>query len=554
MKHTLLLSILICSFASSSFGQGEPTPHSGWPVSMPEDEVYRTIDTAIATRLPDGTPIFGASSYHKVGLMHMDGSFIPGWPKEFFNPYVAAGPYIGEVDGDNELDVIIALRGSGAGQPHRRICKYSIDGILDQEFTRDYYDPTAPVYSNICLADLNNDSIDEVIYLFDQLHVDDGNGLAFPGFPWDLGGTPARKIGPTIAIPPFLTTPTIYWVTREPPLIHARQVGSEDELPGWPINYNYEDFEGPPIFIPLAVDQWVLSIARTDSLYAWNHSGQSRDGFPIPLPEIGHDPGYYLTAGDVDGDSIPDIVFKSSSVESAFAYDLNANPIEGFPIGTRERFFSETISIIRDSEQHAMIFSTEQWQQDFGSNLVGYRQGQVLLGFPAQIDTVNSHGVTTSNAVLLGNDTLHILHNTLRGTIMLWDVAIDAETIRLEWPMPGNTPGGLRMYIPQYEVGVDKEFWRQQPEDFSIGALFPNPGNGCFTLPFKSTYTGSIEISVYSLAGSLVWKNTVNAIACQPGRITWSGTTLSGGFVSSGVYIIKLSGAVDGIRKAVLIK
>lgn len=207
-----IVTILMVLCASISFGQQGPVPRPGWPVVMDEYSIYRTMDTAVATRLPDGTPIFAVSTYHHVALLYLDGSFVEGWPKEFIDPFVVAGPYIGEVDGDGELDVIVALRrASGEGIPHRHICKFSIYGDADTTFTQNFDDPSRPVFSTLCLADINQDGIDEVLFIFDHIHAVDGEGREIEGFPWELGGDTCTKSGSSYW-PPALFNSSHYFL------------------------------------------------------------------------------------------------------------------------------------------------------------------------------------------------------------------------------------------------------------------------------------------------------------------------------------------------------
>lgn len=308
--------------------------------------------------------------------------------------------------------------------------------------------------------------------------------------------------------------------------------------------------------IPRSIDDWLLCIARSDSLYACDCVGNSLDGFPLEFSFIdpNQDPSIYLCAGDLNGDEIPELLVKPSSTDYFFAYDLEGNEVHGFPIITSETFFSESISIVRDEQDDAMVFSTEQLQQQYGARLVGYRGGDIMPGFPAEIDTVNAQFVATSNAVLHGNDTLHILHNNMSGHVMMWDLPLEGSEIRLEWPMPANTPCGMRMYIPEGEIGMDGKSWEPRPETYSIGAIYPNPGNGGFSIPFKAVRNGSVRLSVYSLTGSLVWTDTIYAVAYQQVHAFWPGTNTKGEVVSSGVYLVKLEGTVNGIRKAVFIR
>ncbi len=116
----------------------------------------------------DGTYLFA---------YHHDGRPVTGFPARF-NGNVDTFPVIGDVDGDRQLDIVVACKGGAL--------IFSANGLLKQSLVASgdvYYYSTAPA-----LADLDGDGIPEIVVQTNTaLNVWKGDGTVFPGWPVSLG-------------------------------------------------------------------------------------------------------------------------------------------------------------------------------------------------------------------------------------------------------------------------------------------------------------------------------------------------------------------------------
>ena len=152
----------------------------GWPVEV-NSTGQGLYTPAIADLDGDGdleiiTTSQSSSSGATLAAFHHDGVPLSGFPI-IINGYSHTPMSIGDVDGDNELEIVIV--------EYQVISIYSKDGILERQFP---FQGKVMYRVDPVLADLNDDHIPEILILTnDYLSVFYGDGTIYPGWPQYLG-------------------------------------------------------------------------------------------------------------------------------------------------------------------------------------------------------------------------------------------------------------------------------------------------------------------------------------------------------------------------------
>ncbi|MBL7014467.1 MAG: class II glutamine amidotransferase [Candidatus Marinimicrobia bacterium] len=81
--------------------------------------------------------------------------------------------------------------------------------------------------------------------------------------------------------------------------------------------------------------------------------------------------------------------------------------------------------------------------------------------------------------------------------------------------------------------------------EFSIRPCFPNPFNNEIQITFNSGPFNRIELSIYNIAGKIIWTETVLAEEDQIMHRVWSGKNSQGDGVSSGQYYVQIRSGVE---------
>ena len=255
----------------------------GWPATTFVGGQERHTP-AIADLDGDGIPEIvtasGSVSPGGVSLLayRRNGTLVPGFPVSF-NGHVDTYPVIGDVDGDGQLDIVVAGRvGSGDG-----VYIFSANGTLKRtmQASGSVYYGTA-----LALADLDGDGIPEIIMQTNSaVNAWKGDGSIFPGWP--------VQVGPNT------------WLGNAGPV-----VGDVDG-------------DGRPDIVVLAIQ----NSGNAGDVLVFHANGTLLPGFPIHLAGLGS--GAVPAIADIDLDGRNDIIVASdfwSGVsgyyDKVWAYDL----------------------------------------------------------------------------------------------------------------------------------------------------------------------------------------------------------------------------------------
>lgn len=460
-----------------------------------------------------------------------DGSILEGWPKSL--QYGAgpkwnwATPGVGDVDGDNDLEIVVnTLNGKTFAFHHDGT--EVLDGDDDPSTDGIFLVRDGATYewgiSSPTLADLNEDGACEIIFgtASDneggaRVEVRQADGTSLPGFPYFVNG----RINSSVAAADLDGNGHLELVISSlaPKLYAIRADGSA--YPGFPVSFS-EGTQGgsiPSVALGDMDEDGQLEIiyARNvsgidsrlvvvDTDHEGGTSGSLLNGWPIALP--GSSEGSPVV-GDLNGDSVPDILFgigggNEEAPNNLYAFEADGTPLDGFPITL----------------------------------------GGPLMPSPVITDIDRDQDV---DIVMGGWDRLcHV-----------WDMPFAFNQASNPWPTFAGNMQRDGVYLPGYLVGVEDE--QDLPSaDFVVGAPYPNPFNPSTSVrlhvPTTDT-TAQLELVVYDLQGRKVRTLYSGPISSGWHTMVWDGRDDGGRGQSSGLYFMRArSGSVSSIHKMTLIK
>jgi len=239
----------------------------------------------------------------------LDWELVSGWPKVYTNSYQGGEIALGDVAGDEDLEIIFSVG--------NLLHVTTIDGTelpgFPKVFDQDVMDSAVlgPEFRGITAVDMDGDRKDEIVFA-DSVY-------------WQLPiGSYADRV--------------MVWVLK----------GDGSSMPGWPFTVtgsNYfssgtivgdVDQDGrKEIFIALQDE-----ISTTQKVYGLRDDGSGLPGWPqvlegeiIGLGVVGYQTHAVIVA-DITGDSHQEVVASNVATGKIFAWHSNGAPVEGWPIDT----------------------------------------------------------------------------------------------------------------------------------------------------------------------------------------------------------------------------
>ena len=91
-----------------------------------------------------------------------------------------------------------------------------------------------------------------------------------------------------------------------------------------------------------------------------------------------------------------------------------------------------------------------------------------------------------------------------------------------------------------------------RPQALELVNLYPNPFNPTVTLSYDLSEMADLSVSVYNLAGELVWSHSeVSHPAGQNNKLAWNGTDLKHAALPSGIYLVNIQAGAQSLSKKV---
>ncbi|MBD3167305.1 T9SS type A sorting domain-containing protein [bacterium] len=551
--RSAVLVLLSTSFVVCS----QPVMRPGWPATLnPVGSVWSKNCLAVTATPAEGR-IIAAATNLAVGVWDEDGVFFPGWPVALEyeeDGLIVSGPRLGNVTGDAAPEVVLRV---AHPEQRTRLLVFNLQAErLPFEFDHSPWTPfpdTWPMGGHV-LIDVDDDTHEEIFFIADTLLFGvNGDGSSLPGYPISAGEISAsRNATPCFGIGDgWGGEPVVFWHTRT--LIHGRYLETGESIPGYPIVYDGDYYSSPLTLIPRP-NGWAVSLVDEDSLHAWNRDGERLEGFPVENPFINgeSEAGYDVIASDIDGDDEPELFY---SVFENFLYGrhLEGACVDGFPLNILSNGSAEPFVALRSTESDSgFLFGMCNGPNRDSILVHGFRYNETITGFPFFENMEISSRPYAQTAVFPPVEGSMILVTFNRnGFIAAFDVPVPEGDYRMEWPMPGHSPGGNRLYHPEVTSAVNDPTV-PTPVTSTFAAVYPNPSNGSFRFRLRPDSQGHARIVIHDVLGRKVYDTRLEGGRGNVLQHRWN-ARLDGTSLSAGVYMVTLIGERTVTRKAVLL-
>lgn len=262
----------------------------------------------------DGKVELAINGKDSLALIGADGNVREGWPK-YEADYIFAGPAIGDIDNDGELEVVAAaasVAGSGG-----KLFAWKQNGEALPGWPKQINDIYAfeALSGPISLLDINDDGKLEIIISIDAGRIlaldDQGNEVA--GWPKQLG----NRAPAFAAIETEGVRKIVVGSEKNIQILDAQG----NPLPGWPKSVDFEVMNLIVADLDNDGAQEIIAAGSFDESYkkiaVFDHAGNMKAGWPAVFSGF-QESIPALSAGDIDNDGMVEILVNS------FEFDATA--------------------------------------------------------------------------------------------------------------------------------------------------------------------------------------------------------------------------------------
>ncbi|UCG29298.1 MAG: VCBS repeat-containing protein [candidate division WOR-3 bacterium] len=367
--------------------------------------------------------------------------------------------------------------------------------------------------SDPAIGDIDCDNFDDFVFMNDSaLDVRDRYGNSIAGFPVSM---PAG-IGASFPVIGDVDNDSVPEIILALDDMKVYVVDSEGTvLPGWPKTINGSYSNSPVVGdIDNDNDLEIIVVSGMFPQYSrvsvFEHTGNSYSGWPNQLSDRVFRYFNMPVIGDVDGDSVPEIIMGFESVsgyEELYAWNNNGDVISGWP------------KILTEIEGYGIT----------GSPVLGDfdDDGNINIG-------------VSSNVYWVGNSEIYV-----------WDLPFPYLESTMEWPMFRHDLYRTANYHHAGEVGVvEDRSNRLISEAFGL-TVYPSVSSNIVRVTTHiPSDCGTGEISIYDATGRRVYHYPHVNIGNQQAIIDFAALDKTG---SNGVYFVTLRSAESTVVKKVVI-
>ncbi|MDD5529957.1 MAG: C25 family cysteine peptidase [bacterium] len=248
----------------------------------------------------------------EISIYSSSGQIISGWPQSI-GENIFAPPCVGDLTGDGKMEIIVQTT-SASGS---KVYAYSYDGNLLSGWSKHvcgYRSRSVPA-----LGDIDGDDSLEVIAYGDSVFAWKYNGTLLSGFPVQVTPGDTNTIHFEVTLGDFDSNgnPEIALTTNQGVLYTIKSDGSI--YPNFPVG---DSTLISPIIADIGGDSKpeILASSSKDKLFAFNTDGSLVNGFPLNKPTGDHPP---LAVADLDKDSDMEIILGIK--DYILAWDIGNN-------------------------------------------------------------------------------------------------------------------------------------------------------------------------------------------------------------------------------------
>ena len=568
MKTLFILIFLIN--INTSFSQLPPTLLPGYPLVV--DSTQGTYNSGASPIVADfnndgeneilicvNLDLLTGSVY----LMDIHGNVKPNFPIEVscINSYMNSA--VGDVDGDGFLDIVVKADS---------LYVFNFNGSLTNGFPAYFENSLTSLGDRLAIYDLdNNGNLEIILGRAHILSVYNSNGQVRNGWPkyFNIDSLVAFVSFPTIGdlnfdnIPEIIMPVSYYnysilkhdsnkiYIYEPDGSLYLNPVINSDS------NYFFR-FNPAVIFKNKQKDSTFFVINSNNSptgapnsfksrVTIYNSAGNLVNRFHlVPRFVLGQ-----ISMGDLDGDSIPDIVF-GNSFSQVYAYNLKGNLFPGYPVFSNNYEYRSS-SIGKLSENNCIMtmswLNTTNYLQSFNNEGVQltwsplYPVGPPLCAVTF-CDLDNDKNVDFLVTTFTNIHTTGLYAWTMQG--------INYNSEDFPWPMYAHDRYRTNQYgfIPPDEpVGI-QPISTNVPDKFSLSQNYPNPFNPATTIKFDIRTPAFTKLTVFDVLGREIQTLVNEELKTGSYSLVFDGSDFN-----SGVYFYRLtSGDFVETKRMLMVK
>jgi len=109
-------------------------------------------------------------------------------------------------------------------------------------------------------------------------------------------------------------------------------------------------------------------------------------------------------------------------------------------------------------------------------------------------------------------------------------------------------------YLTDYNVGVQKPYPGEDPDDHGMLTVYPNPVHGNVTIQFRLLAAGEVDLCVIGTSGRVL-QSLISGRYYEPGehRIQWDGFPGDGRVTPDGIYFVVMKVGHQLVSRKILL-